>query len=80
LQHPNKADTEIDEVKDQLRKLQDSIQRELTQADKRITKIENKLAKRVETSRRSSVAIHNVWSDREEKVSEMIGGWVEEYE
>lgn len=64
LHQPNKKETEVDDVKEQLRKLQDFLQRELIATEKRVSKMENRLTKRISTSRREEQAINNVWNDK----------------
>jgi hypothetical protein len=43
-------------------------------------KTENKLKKRARRATSESSSVEDIWVVKEEKVSEAIGGWVNEYE
>jgi hypothetical protein len=60
--------------------LQHLCNKELDCTEKKLKKIENKLKRRAERAHSESESVEDIWAVKEEKVSEVIGGWVDEYE
>lgn len=70
-------ETALQDVRDQLAQMQSFLSKELSQAEKKIGKIENKLEKRLLSAKREEKSVHTVWNEKEEKVTELIDSWVE---
>lgn len=70
----------LEEVKELLYGLQISCAQELQNADRKMKKVEKRLKKRAKRVHSESDSVEEIWNVKEERVSQVIGEWVTQYE
>ena len=70
----------LEEVKELLYGLQMSCSQELQNSEHKMKKVEKRLRKRAKRVNSESDSVEDIWNVKEERVSEVIGEWVAQYE